>query len=116
MVVLGVISEPPQRQLASDRFGLGWYNCLDTPRLEPAKHLGVSIVGIRGHDFNGRTGNLCRRVEMSENLLAFIDLAGRNVHIDHYTANIVYYRMLFKAWLQVTIAARRRQSGIWVGG
>ena len=104
-----------QRDRAADRLLLGRDHRRDLAPLEPAEDLRVGVSGGGGHDLEGGSGRLCRRVEPLQDRLTFGDLAGCDLDVEDDAALIVDGAMLLVARLETLPPAARRHAGVRIG-
>lgn len=114
MVVLRIVTEPPKRNLRSDRFGLCRDDARDLARLQPREDLRIGVAGVRRDGANGNAGGRDNRVEPLEDRLSLIDLSGRDLDIENDAAFVIDHAMLLVARFEPTVAATRRHGGLGI--
>lgn len=76
--------------------------------------LGVTCIGCRGLDRCPCHVSDC--VKAIKYDLSLIHLAGRNLHVENYTAGIIYYRVLLVGWFKPAIAPVGSHGSVRVSG
>lgn len=82
-VVLGVVTEAPERHAAFDWLGFGWDQRIDAALFESAEGNGVGIAGIGGDRFDADPGGCFGFVHLDVDHLAFIRLSSRDLNVEN---------------------------------